>query len=67
MTCPLCGQKEHSGPCYAELKREWRLAKSERRKQTLDEFLAELTEFENSKSRREMMEKIRWGANENAV
>lgn len=24
MTCPLCGVKEHDGPCYKELRDEWR-------------------------------------------
>jgi hypothetical protein len=23
-TCPLCGQRDHTGPCYADLKEEWR-------------------------------------------
>lgn len=22
--CPLCGEKEHDGPCYADLREEWR-------------------------------------------
>jgi hypothetical protein len=24
MTCPLCGQKQHEGPCYRELREEWK-------------------------------------------
>jgi hypothetical protein len=24
MTCPLCGTKQHSGPCYADWREQWR-------------------------------------------
>lgn len=29
-TCPLCGQPEHQGPCYAKEKAQWRDEEIER-------------------------------------